>query len=56
MDVFTVFFAIGLWAGLKAMKLAWDPTLQRIASVSAFLCALGLLRAAMAFIPQLRGL
>jgi len=56
MDVFTVFEAVGLWAGLKAMKLAWDPFLQRIASVSAFLCALGLLRSAIALIPQLRGL
>jgi len=55
MDVFTVFEAVGLWAGLKAMRIAWQPNLQRIASVSSFLCALGLLRSAMALIPQLRG-
>jgi hypothetical protein len=55
MDVFTIFEAAGLWAGLKAMRLAWDPHLRRIASVSAFLCALGLLRSAMSLVPQLHG-
>jgi hypothetical protein len=56
MDVFVIFEAIGLWAGLKAMTLAWDPGLRRIAGVSAFLCGFGLFRAALAMVPHLRGL
>src|SRR2546430_8729112 len=44
MDVFTVFEAVGLWAGLKAMRLAWDPYLRRIAVASAVPSAPGPLR------------
>jgi hypothetical protein len=50
MDVFTVFQAVGLWAGLKAMRLSWDPLLFRVASASAFLCALGLLHTTAVFV------
>ena len=45
--------AVGLCAGLQAMRLSWDPRLTRVASVAAFVCGVGLVQSLMPFLLRL---
>jgi len=44
--------SIGLWAGLQAMRMAWDRHLRLIASVAAFICGVLLVQSLLPLVAR----